>query len=130
MVAPTVYYLRHGETEWNVLGRLQGAKDVPLNARGREQAVRAAGILADLLARDGRDRAKLPYVSSPLSRARMTMELLRGTLGLPISDYLLDDRLREIGYGSWEGLTLAESEAADPHVYSRRLIDKWMVAPS
>ncbi|GLR86472.1 histidine phosphatase family protein [Bradyrhizobium iriomotense] len=130
MPAPTIYYLRHGETEWNALGRLQGTRDIPLNARGRGQAVQAAGILADLFAREGRDRASLPYVSSPLGRARTTMELARGKLGLPIADYSLDNRLREIGYGAWEGLTLPESEAADPHVYARRLVDKWRVAPA
>ncbi|MGY4626304.1 histidine phosphatase family protein [Bradyrhizobium sp. USDA 4486] len=130
MPVPTIYFLRHGETEWNALGRLQGTRDVPLNARGRGQAVHAAGVLADLFERDGQDRAALPYVSSPLGRARQTMELVRGKLELPPADYSLDDRLREIGYGSWEGLTLVESEAADPEVYARRLADKWTVAPS
>lgn len=130
MPVPTIYFLRHGETEWNALGRLQGTRDVPLNARGRGQAVHAAGVLADLFKRDGKDRAALPYVSSPLGRARQTMELVRSKLELPLADYSLDDRLREIGYGSWEGLTLAESEATDPEVYARRLADKWTVAPS
>lgn len=130
MPVPTIYYLRHGETEWNVLGRLQGIKDVPLNARGRDQAMQAGGVLADLFKRDGKDKAALPYVSSPLGRARQTMELARGKLELPPPDYSLDDRLREIGYGTWEGLTLAESEAADPDIYARRLADKWAVAPS
>jgi broad specificity phosphatase PhoE len=120
MPALTIYYLRHGETEWNALGRLQGTKDIPLNARGRGQAVQAGLILADLLKRDGRDKAALPYVSSPLGRARQTMELARGKLELPVADYALDDRLREIGYGTWEGLTLAESEATDPDIYAPR----------
>ena len=130
MPVPTIYYLRHGETEWNALGRLQGTKDIPLNARGRGQAVQAGLILADLLKREGRDKADLPYVSSPLGRARQTMELARGQLGLPGTGYALDDRLREIGYGVWEGLTLAESEARDPEIYARRLADKWTVAPA
>lgn len=114
MPVPTIYYLRHGETEWNALGRLQGTRDIPLNARGRGQAVQAGLILADLLKRDGKDKTALPYVSSPLGRARQTMELARGKLELPVADYALDDRLREIGYGAWEGLTLAESEAKIP----------------
>ncbi|MDE2376620.1 histidine phosphatase family protein [Bradyrhizobium sp.] len=129
MPAPTIYYLRHGETDWNALGRLQGVQDIPLNARGRGQAVQAAGILAELFARDGRDRTSLPYVSSPLGRARATMELVRERLDLPPADYGLDDRLREIGYGVWEGSTLPESEASHPNVYARRLLDKWTVAP-
>ncbi|MCK1709197.1 MULTISPECIES: histidine phosphatase family protein [unclassified Bradyrhizobium] len=130
MPVPTIYFLRHGETEWNALGRLQGTKDVPLNVRGRGQAVYAAGVLADLFKSDGKDKAALPYVSSPLGRARMTMELVRGSLELPPADYSLDDRLREIGYGVWEGLTPAESESADPDVYANRLADKWTVAPA
>ena len=130
MPAPTIYYLRHGETEWNVLGRLQGTRDIPLNARGRGQAVQAGGILADIFRREGRDKADLAYVSSPLGLARQTMELARGRLDLPVADYGLDDRLREIGYGRWEGLTLAESEAADPEIYARRLTDKWTVGPA
>jgi probable phosphoglycerate mutase len=130
MPVPTIYFLRHGETEWNALGRLQGTLDIPLNARGRGQAVHAAGVLAELFVRDGRDKAALPYVSSPLGRARSTMELVRGRLGLPPADYALDDRLREIGYGVWEGKTLLESEASDPEVYARRLLDKWTVAPA
>jgi probable phosphoglycerate mutase len=130
MPVPTIYFLRHGETEWNALGRLQGTRDVPLNARGRSQATHAGGVLADLFKRDGKDRAALPYVSSPLGRARQTMELARTKLDLPPADYSLDDRLREIGYGVWEGLTLAQSEASDPDVYARRLTDKWTVAPA
>jgi probable phosphoglycerate mutase len=130
MSVPTIYYLRHGETEWNALGRLQGTRDIPLNARGCAQAVQAGSILAELFRRDGHDKAALSYVSSPLGRARQTMELARRKLELPVADYVLDDRLREIGYGTWEGLTLAESEAADPDIYARRLADKWRVGPA
>ena len=49
---PTLYYIRHGETDWNVAGRLQGRHDVPLNARGRAQAAHCGGVLRDLFARD------------------------------------------------------------------------------
>jgi broad specificity phosphatase PhoE len=129
MPTPVIYYMRHGETSWNAAGRLQGAQDTALNALGREQAVRAGHILAGLLARDGRDRSALPYLSSPQLRARTTMELMRGALELPEEHYATDDRLREIGYGKWEGFTLAEMEAADPTFYARRLADKWRVAP-
>ncbi len=104
MPVPTIYYLRHGETEWNALGRLQGTKDVPLNARGRGQAVQAGGVLADLFKRDGKDKAALPYVSSPLGRARQTMELARGKLELPRGGLRARrsparDRLRQSGKG-------------------------------
>jgi probable phosphoglycerate mutase len=129
MPAPTIYYIRHGETSWNAEGRLQGAQDVPLNDLGRKQAAHAGWILADLFVRDGRDRATLSFVSSPLGRARSTMELVRAELRLPPSDYGIDDRLREIAYGQWEGSTLAEMQAADPELFERRQLEKWTVAP-
>ena len=110
MPPPVIYYIRHGETAWNAAGRLQGVQDVPLNDLGRRQAAYVGNILADLFARDGRDKSSLVFVASPLGRARSTMELLRGELKLPAAGYALDDRLREIGYGQWEGSTLAEMQ--------------------
>ncbi|WP_291850591.1 histidine phosphatase family protein [Bradyrhizobium sp.] len=129
MPAPVIYYIRHGETSWNAAGRLQGTQDVPLNDLGRRQAADAGGILAELLARDGHDRSALPFVASPLQRARTTMELVRAALKLPRDQYALDVRLREIGYGVWEGSTLAEMQAADPVLFARRLTSKWTMAP-
>jgi broad specificity phosphatase PhoE len=129
MPAPVIYYIRHGETQWNADARLQGNRDTALNDLGRRQAVQAGYILGDLLVRDGRDKSQLPFVSSPLNRTRATMELVRGSLELPVQNYTTDDRLREIGYGKWEGFTLAEMEAADPAFFARRLADKWRVAP-
>ena len=129
MPVPTIYYIRHGETSWNAEGRLQGARDIPLNDLGRRQAAQAGGILADLLARDGHDKSLVPFVSSPLGRARSTMELVRTTLQLPPHDYSVDERLREIGYGQWEGSTLAEMQLADPAFFAKRQTDKWSLAP-
>ena len=129
MSAPVIYYIRHGETSWNAEGRLQGTRDIPLNDLGRRQAAHAGKVLADLLTHDGREISALPFVASPLGRARATMELVRGVLNLPGDDYALDDRLREIGYGVWEGSTLAEMQAADPVLFARRLTAKWTMAP-
>jgi broad specificity phosphatase PhoE len=129
MPAPTIYYIRHGETSWNAEGRLQGAQDVALNDLGRKQAARSGNILADLFQRDGRDKSTLAFVSSPLGRARTTMELVLGELKLPVKDYQLDDRLREIGYGQWEGSTLAEMLAEDPELFAKRQLEKWTVSP-
>ncbi|HEY5127001.1 MAG TPA: histidine phosphatase family protein [Bradyrhizobium sp.] len=126
---PVIYYIRHGETEWNADGRLQGTRDIPLNDLGRQQAAHAGGILADLFARDSRSEASLAFIASPLGRARSTMELVRGALGLPLDDYAVDDRLREIGYGHWEGSTLAQMQALDPDIFAKRQSDKWTVPP-
>jgi probable phosphoglycerate mutase len=127
---PIIYYIRHGETEWNALGRLQGVQDSPLNDRGRRQSVAAGHVLAGLLARDGRSGASIPFVASPLGRTRQTMDLVRSTLNLPLSGYAIDDRLREIGYGQWEGSTLAEMQVRDPDLFARRQAEKWTVAPA
>jgi probable phosphoglycerate mutase len=129
MSGPVIYYIRHGETEWNAAGRFQGSQDIPLNDLGRKQAVRAGNILSDLLERDQLDASGLPFVASPLGRARETMELLRGSLDLPPDRYSIDDRLREIGYGHWEGLVLPEMRAADPELFATRENDKWSVPP-
>jgi broad specificity phosphatase PhoE len=129
MPTPTIYYIRHGETSWNAAGRLQGVQDVPLNDLGRKQAAHAGNILADLFVRDGRDKSSLVFVASPLGRARSTMELVRGAMTLPPADYALDDRLREIGYGQWEGSTLAEMQVRDPVLFTKRQTEKWAVSP-
>ena len=129
MSTPIIYYIRHGETSWNAAGRLQGVQDVPLNDLGRKQAAHAGNILADLFVRDGRDKSSLVFVASPLGRARSTMELVRGAMKLPPADYALDDRLREIGYGQWEGSTLAEMQVRDPVLFTKRQTDKWTVSP-
>jgi broad specificity phosphatase PhoE len=129
MPAPTIYYIRHGETAWNAEGRFQGSQDIPLNDLGRRQAAAAGSILTGLVARDGRNEASLAFVASPLGRARSTMELVRGVLKLPASEYAIDDRLREIGYGRWEGSTLAQMQASDPAIFAARQNDRWTVAP-
>jgi probable phosphoglycerate mutase len=129
MPVPTIYYIRHGETEWNAQGRLQGVQDIPLNELGRTQSVHAGDILADLFRRDRQSETSIGFVASPLGRARQTMDLVRGVLNLPFSGYAIDDRLREIGYGQWEGSTLAEMQAQDPDLFARRQTAKWTVAP-
>ena len=126
---PVLYFVRHGETDFNVEQRLQGRYDTGLNARGRQQATECGNVLRDLFARDQRRADDFDYVSSPLTRARETMELARAALGLEPHAYAVDDRLMEISYGEWEGLTLPEIEARDPDVLARREGDKWDFTP-
>ena len=129
MPRPILYYVRHGLTDWNAAGRLQGRHDVPLNAEGRVQAVRCADILADLFAREGRGPQAYDYVSSPLIRARETMDVVRATLGLDPSGYRLDARLAEISFGDWEGLTYQDVLALDPDIVAKREGNKWDFLP-
>jgi broad specificity phosphatase PhoE len=126
---PVLYFVRHGETDFNIGQRLQGRYQTSLNARGRQQAGFCGDLLGDLFARDKRPAGDFAYVSSPLNRARETLEIVRGRLGLDPRDYATDDRLMEISYGSWEGLTLPEIEAREPGVLRRRDREKWDFAP-
>jgi broad specificity phosphatase PhoE len=126
---PVLYYVRHGETDFNAEARLQGRRDTHLNARGREQAKKCGHLLHDLFERDGRRADDFAYVSSPLRRARETMEGLRAVLRLDPKTYALDNRLVEISYGEWEGQTLPEIDARTPGALLDRERDKWDFAP-
>jgi broad specificity phosphatase PhoE len=126
---PALYFIRHGETDFNVAQRLQGRSETRLNARGRSQSREIAGVLRGLFERDRHQPSDFAYVSSPLLRARETMELMRAELGLEPKAYAIDDRLAEISYGEWEGFTLAEIQARDPGVLQRRERDKWDFLP-
>jgi len=126
---PVIYYVRHGLTDWTAQQGLQGRHDVPLNREGQAQAVGCGEILRDLIGRDGCAAPDLGYVSSPLVRARETMELMRATLGLPSAGYAVDERLVEIAFGEWEGLTYDDVLARDKDVVAKREGDKWGFMP-
>ncbi len=99
--------IRHGETDWNSEGRMQGRVDLPLNVRGIEQAERLARRLAE------EERIDILY-TSPLTRARATAEIIAERLALtPIPDI----RLVERSVGKLEGLTLQDFELSYPDLY-------------
>ena len=116
-----VFFLRHGETDWNVERRYQGHSDTPLNGNGRNQAARNGETLKTLIA----DPNGVAFVSSPLARATETLEIARDAMGLPRRRYAIDDRLIEIDLGDWNGRTYDDIAAEDPGVHERRDRDKW-----
>ncbi|WP_431281594.1 histidine phosphatase family protein [Humitalea sp. 24SJ18S-53] len=95
------WFLRHGETDWNAQYRAQGASDIALNAAGIAQAHRAAAVIAALPP----ERRPAHIVASPLSRARITAEVVGDALGLPVA---IDEALRECSFGIQEGQVMAE----------------------
>lgn len=99
-----LYLVRHGETEWNRMHRIQGSSDIPLNDTGRTQARATGRLLA-------RRRWHAVY-SSPLSRAMQTAELIAEELGLP--QPVADQGLVERHYGEAEGLTDWEVDSRYP----------------
>lgn len=120
-----LYLVRHGETDWNLEGRLQGRRDVPLNDVGRVQAAETAQTLRDHVPR----LEDVAWVSSPMSRARDTIEIMRTALGLHAVSYRVDPRLQEIGFGQWEGLTWKEVRRLHPGEATARDADIWTYRP-
>lgn len=128
MLAPglTLYFIRHGETDWNAVQRYQGQTDIPLNDKGRGQAARNGRTLSAHL---GSAATSLDYVASPLSRASETMTIARREMGLPPDDFRRDERLMEQNYGHWEGQLWSELPQIDPEGYAARERDKWSWCP-
>lgn len=94
----TIYVVRHGQTDWNIRGIMQGCTDIPLNDTGRAQAAETREVLKDL-----------PIdcvISSPLCRALETAKIITEGRDLPLHT---DKRLMERGFGSYEGRTVAET---------------------
>jgi probable phosphoglycerate mutase len=122
----TVYFIRHGETDWNAERRLQGQTNVPLNDTGRLQAARNGRVLKEL----NRHPDSFDFVASPLSRARQTMEIVRAELGLPPDGFRVDERLKEIHFGRWEGRRWSELPALDPQGFADREADPFHWRPN
>ncbi|WP_237480538.1 histidine phosphatase family protein [Lichenibacterium dinghuense] len=123
------FFVRHGETAWNREGRLQGQHDAMLNPLGRSQAAAAGRILAAVLDGRGLRAADRAYVVSPLSRTRDTMELMRAELGPNLPAVACDDRLKEIGFGAWEGRTWEDLKRRDAAAIAERRRDTWNYVP-
>jgi broad specificity phosphatase PhoE len=107
----TILLVRHGETEWNRERRNQGRLDSPLTLRGIAQA-RAIGARLRRLP----EAAAAPILASPQGRARRTAEIIGEQLA-GARPLRLDDRLRELTLGAWDGLTYGEIEARSPGIF-------------
>lgn len=98
-----IYMIRHGETDWNVIKRLQGRSDIPLNEAGRELAKRTGEAMRDI-----------PFTrvyTSPLKRARETAEYIKGKRDIPV---IIDERLIEMNFGEYEGLCCGKDNYSIP----------------
>lgn len=119
----TLYFARHGQTKANLEKRFSSKQDTPLTALGREQAQEIGLVLK----RELGVSPAIAFVASPLQRARTTMEIVLGVLGLPSQSYTVDPRIQEIDLGRWDQLTDQEARALDPDYYDRRAADKWKI---
>ena len=102
-----IYLVRHGQTQFNAEGRIQGAMDSPLTPLGVEQGTRLGALFASLVTPDCR------IIASPLGRAQHTARLIRDGAGLK-SEIETEPRLAEISLGEWDGQLRADIEYAAP----------------
>jgi alpha-ribazole phosphatase len=114
-----LYVVRHGTTDWNQAGRIQGHTDIPLNEAGRAQAHLAGRRLAPL-------KATALY-SSDLLRASETAQIIGQCIGLCV---VQKSGLREINFGVWQGLSSLQIRERDPEVYAARRANPYDVAPA
>ncbi len=110
-----IYLTRHGQTEWNLEGRMQGRMESALTPLGVRQAAAMAELVGALVERDGRKDWRL--ASSPAGRAQATAGAIARRLGLPVE---LDERLIEIGCGEWEGRLRADVAVSHPELFATR----------
>lgn len=122
----TLYFVRHGETDWNAVGRFQGQTDIPLNEKGRRQAAGNGATLARLL---GEQAHTVDYVASPLQRASETMRIARGSMGLAPDIFRREPRLMEQRYGVWEGRLWHELPEIDPAGFRGHTTEPWTWHP-
>lgn len=121
MSSETIYLLRHGQTEWNRKGILQGQLDSPLTEKGRRQVQ----VIGDYLAHTLTSKDDIHIECSHLGRARATAEILRQTLGLERSQLSSTELLAELHLGEWQGMDKASIESRWPGSQAQREQDKW-----
>ncbi len=121
-----VYFSRHGQTDWNVEGRIQGQMDIDINQHGRGQADRNGDCLRTLV----KSADQFDFVASPLRRTRETMQRIRARMKLDADGYRTDPLLMEVNFGDWQGFTLAEIDDRQSGITARRSVGKWDFRPS
>lgn len=108
----TVLLIRHGETEWNTLGKFQGCTDIDLSKDG----IRQAELLKERL------RGDFEYIySSPLSRALETAKIISENTN---KEVIIAQEIKEINFGEWEGLTVHEIKEKYPEIFNNWRTDK------
>jgi broad specificity phosphatase PhoE len=105
---PPLIFIRHGETNWNQQGLIQGSIDTDLNPRGHEQA----RAVSHLLLRSGKPLSTFDFHVSPQKRARQTMAHVIVAIGYKSEHVVMDHRLRELGFGVWESKPFWELKAS------------------
>ncbi len=121
----TIYLLRHGETVWNRDKRLQGQKDTPLTQKGIIQAEAMGIALKDQLF----GRKPEVFLSSPLRRAHQTAVIVADILNFGTEGITIEDRLKEVTFGVWDGLNMEEILESYETLWQQRRQSQWLFSP-
>lgn len=128
-VWPELYFIRHGQTDWNAEGRYQGSKDIPLNAIGRAQADLNGKLLRQLLERENRQPGAFTWHVSPLGRTMETMSRVRAAFDISLPEAVPDRRLVEVSFGVYEGRLHSELSAGEMAIAGERDATFWDFRP-
>lgn len=113
-----IYLIRHGQTDWNIKGKIQGSHDIPLNETGKRQAEQLAEAM---------DHYPVSRVfSSTLLRARETAEKIAIRQQVPVCPM---EQLIEVEFGKWEGMTWEEIKQSYPKEYGLWSVDPALSSP-
>lgn len=126
---PELYFIRHGQTDWNAEGRYQGSKDIPLNAIGRGQADLNGKLLRQLLEREQRSPGEFTWHVSPLGRTMETMQRVRAAFAEQLPEAVPDQRLVEVSFGVYEGRLHTELSSGEMAIAGERNADFWFFRP-
>ena len=119
MTFPKIWFLRHGETEWNAERRIQGQLESRLTERGEDHARQQAKIIAPIL------ETHPPCFVSPLGRAQQTAQILSDTM-----PFVTDPRLAEAHAGDWQGRRLDDLQQEHPDLANHNFLDLYLSAPN
>jgi broad specificity phosphatase PhoE len=128
-VWPELYFIRHGQTDWNAEGRYQGSRDIPLNAIGRGQADLNGKLLRQLFEREGRSPDEFTWHVSPLGRTMETMQRVRAGFDEQLPAAVPDKRLVEVSFGVYEGRLHSELSSGEMAIAGERDADFWFFRP-
>lgn len=126
---PLIYFIRHGQTDWNKDQRFQGQRDIPLNDHGRAQALQNGNALRGHFEQQQIDPNTLDWFCSPLGRTKETMRLVRSRFKTSLPQVEYDERLKEISFGILEGVLLSEMQRDHPEEFAARTRSKWEHLP-
>jgi len=127
-LAHPLYFVRHGQTDWNALARYQGSTDTSLSKTGEDEAAQNAQLLIKELRADKVDISQIQLVASPLKRAQQTAQIISQHFD-PAPTLITNPAFRELSIGRWEGLTSPQVKEKYYLERKSRKLDRWKFKP-